>query len=90
MENDKDLEILKRIKSQTRIGRKKGGGKKQNFIRTHFFLLKKLREAGASWQNLADFIKIKYGKTMHFNTIRREYLQLQEKEKKILEREKEF
>jgi len=79
MEKDKDLEILEKIRSRKKIGRKKGGGKKQNFIRTHFFLLEKLRDAGASWQDLSDFVKIRYGKTIHFNTIRREYLNQKEK-----------
>lgn len=71
-----DLDILADIRKHKTIGRKKGGGKKQHFIKSHFEQIKGLRDAGASWDDISKFIKIKYGKTIHLNTIRREYLKL--------------
>lgn len=78
-ETKKNLEILAKIRKHKRVGRKKGGGKKQTHVRTHFFLYKELRKAGASWKDLSEFTKIKYGKTIHYNTIRKEYLKQEEK-----------
>ena len=46
MEKDKDLEILEKIRNKKRVGRKKGGGKKQNFIRVHHMELQNFMHIG--------------------------------------------